>query len=68
MTDYENGFYIYTPNENNNDMCELNLHQIIQIIESYIWVTGCTDEFDIDYAEAMGVIGKMVMDEYGEIK
>lgn len=65
---YENGFYIYTPNpETEEDMHELSLPQIIQIIEGQIWLTGVSGDFDIDYAEAVGNIGKMVMNEDGEL-
>lgn len=64
---YENGFYIYTPNEDNEDMDELNLPQVIQIIEGKIWLTGCEDEYDIVYASALGAIGKMVMNEVGDV-
>tara|TARA_R110000803_G_scaffold95395_3_gene163375 strand:- start:11772 stop:11978 length:207 start_codon:yes stop_codon:yes gene_type:complete len=67
--DYENGFYIYTPSkEGAEGMHELSMPQVIQIIEGEIWLTGVYQDFDIDYVEALGVIGKMVMDEEGELK
>ncbi len=66
--EYENGFYIYTPSpEAEEGMHELSLPQIIQIIEGSIWLTGVSGEFDIDYAEAIGSIGRMVMSEGGEL-
>ena len=64
---YENGFYIYTPNVDNENMDELSIPQVIQIIEGKIWVTGMAIECNIDYAEAVGTIGKMVMSEDGEV-
>lgn len=67
--EYENGFYIYTPNkETEEDMHELSIPQIIEIIESNVWLTGCAHEFDIDYITAVGCIGKMVMNQKGELK
>tara|TARA_R110000822_G_scaffold23066_1_gene71584 strand:- start:1820 stop:2026 length:207 start_codon:yes stop_codon:yes gene_type:complete len=66
---YENGFYIYTPSkEGAEGMHELSIPQVIQIIEGEIWLTGVSGSFDIDYAKAIGVVGKMVMDEEGELK
>ena len=62
---YDNGFYIYTPNEDAADMCELNLHQVIEIIEDEIWLTGMNGTFDLDYAEAIGTIGRMVLTPEG---
>lgn len=64
--DYENGFYIYTPNEDNQIMDGLSVPQVIEIIEMDIWVTGMSETFDIDYANAVGTIGKMVMSQDGE--
>ncbi len=66
--EYENGFYIYTPSlDAAEGMHELSLPQVIQIIEGSIWLTGVSGDFDIDYTEAMGHIGKMVMNEDGEL-
>jgi hypothetical protein len=66
---YENGFYIYTPSkEGAEGMHELSIPQVIQIIEDEIWLAGASGSFDIDYAKAIGVVGKMVMDEEGELK
>ena len=65
---YENGFYIYTPSaEAEEGMHDLSMPQVIQIIEGEIWLTGVSGVFDIDYAGAIGVIGKMVMSEDGVI-
>jgi len=69
MTDYDNGFYIYTPNKSTEeDMHELSIPQVIQIIEGEVWLTGVSHDNHIDYVEAVGTIGKMVMDEEGQIK
>ena len=66
--DYENGFYTYIPSkEAAEGMHELSIPQVIQIIEGEIWLTGVSGSFDIDYASAIGVIGKMVMSEEGKI-
>jgi hypothetical protein len=66
---YENGFYIYTPSkEGAEDIHELSMPQVIEIIEGEIWLTGVNGGFDIDYAQAVGVIGKMVMSQEGELK
>ena len=64
---YDNGFYIYTPNEDNQIMDELSIPQVIEIIEDEIWLTGTLQSFDIDYAEAVGTIGKMVMSQEGVV-
>ena len=67
--EYENGFYIYHPTpEGEEGMHELSIPQIIEIIEGEIWLTGVNEAFDIHYAEAVGVIGEMVMSQEGEIK
>jgi len=67
--EYENGFYIYTPsNESAEELHELSMPQVIEIIEGVIWLTGVPAEFDIDYAEAVGAIGKMVMSQDGIIQ
>ena len=66
---YENGFYIYTPSkEGAEGMHELSMPQVIEIIEGEIWLTGVNGGFDIDYAEAHGVIGKMLMSQEGELR
>jgi hypothetical protein len=67
--EYENGFYIYTPNkEGAEGMTELSMPQVIEIIEGDIWLTGVGGDFDIDYVKAVGTIGKMVMTQEGEIR
>lgn len=66
---YENGFYIYTPSkEGAEGMHELSMPQVIEIIEGEIWLTGVNGGFDIDYTEAVGVVGKMLMNQNGELK
>ena len=65
---YENGFYAYTPNNTNFDSGGLSVPQVIEIIENDIWVTGMDETFDIDYAQAVGVIGKMLMSQDGIIQ
>ena len=66
--EYENGFYIYTPSlDAAEGRFELSLPQVIQIIEGEVWLTGVMGGYDIDYTEAMGHIGKMVMNEDGEL-
>ena len=65
---YKNGFYIYTPNSDTEEgIHELSSPQVIEIIEGQIWLTGVSGHFDIDYTEAVGSIGRMVMSEYGEL-
>lgn len=66
--EYENGFYIYTPNkETEEGMTELSMPQVIEIIEDEVWLTGVGDTFDLDYVQALGVIGKMVMSQDGKL-
>ena len=66
---YENGFYIYTPSkEGAEGMTELSMPQVIEIIESDVWLTGMDEMFDIDYVKAVGAIGKMVMTQDGVIQ
>ena len=66
--EYENGFYIYTPSkEGAEGMHEFSMPQVIEIIESDIWLTGMDEMFDIDYAKSVGTIGKMVMTQDGVI-
>ena len=64
---YENGFYAYTPNPESQHMGALSIPQVIEIIEQDIWVTGMDAVFDIDYAQDVGVIGKMLMSQDGTI-
>ena len=65
----ESGFYTYTPRaETKEDMHELSLPQVIQVIEDEVWLTGLSAGHCLDYVQAVGIIGKMVMDESGEIK
>ena len=65
---YENGFYIYTPSKDAEEgMHELSWHQVIKIIEGDVWLTGCDEAFDIDYANAVGTIGAMVMSQEGVV-
>lgn len=67
--EYENGFYIFTPTkEGEEGMHEFSIPQVIEIIEGEIWLTGVHGNFDIDYAQAIGVIGKMVMSQDGTIQ
>jgi hypothetical protein len=63
--EYENGFYIYTPRSDSNHMGGLSVPQVIEIIESEVWVTGMNETFDIDFTQAAGTIGKMVMSQDG---
>ena len=65
---YENGFYAYTPKEDSQHMGGLSVPQVIEVIEMEVWVTGMDETFDIDYAQAVGVIGKMLMSQDGEIR
>lgn len=65
---YENGFYAYTPKVDSQHMGGLSVPQVIEIIEGDIWVTGMDETFDIDYAQAVGVIGKMLMSQDGIIQ
>ena len=65
--EYENGFYIYTPSkETEEGMTELSMPQVIEVIEGEIWLTGVSDTFDLDYVQALGEIGKMVMSQDGK--
>ena len=68
MSEYKNGFYAYAPKSDSNHLGGLSVPQVIEIIESEVWVTGMDETFDIDYAEAHGVIGKMVMTQEGELR
>ena len=66
MSNYKNGFYIYTPTKDGaENMCELSMPQIIEIYDGAVWLTGCSDYYDIDYVAALGTIGKMVMSQEG---
>lgn len=66
--EYENGFYTYVPNPKaEEDMHELSIPQVIQIIEGLVWLTGVSGDFNIDYVNAIGEIGKMVMSGDGGI-
>tara|TARA_R110000851_G_scaffold237905_1_gene390728 strand:- start:411 stop:638 length:228 start_codon:yes stop_codon:yes gene_type:complete len=65
---YENGFYTYLPGEEAEEwMHELSVPQVIQIIEDEVWLAGVSEPYPVDYAEAIGVIGKMVMSGDGKI-
>lgn len=65
--EYKNGFYIYTPSkETEEGMTELSIPQVIEVIEGEVWLTGVGDIFDLDYVQALGVIGKMVMSQDGK--
>jgi len=66
--EYENGFYACTPNPESQQMDGLSVPQVIEIIELDIWVTGMGETFDIDYANAVGTIGKMLMSQDGIIQ
>lgn len=63
--EYKNGFYVYRPKEDVNYIGELSVVQIIEVIEGEIWLTGVGDSFDIDFANSVGEIGKMVMTQEG---
>lgn len=67
MSKYDNGFYIYTPNKDNQTMDGLCIPQVIEIIEMDIWLTGMTEVFEVDYVNAVGTIGKMVMSQEGVV-
>lgn len=65
---YENGFYTYIPSKiAEEQMDELSLPQVIEIIEGYVWLTGVDMVHDVDYVNALGTIGKMVMSQDGKI-
>lgn len=66
--EYENGFYAYTPKSDSGHMGGLSFPQVIEIIEMEVWVTGMDETFDIDYAQSVGVVGKMVMSQEGIIQ
>tara|TARA_R110000772_G_scaffold152088_1_gene262893 strand:- start:438 stop:641 length:204 start_codon:yes stop_codon:yes gene_type:complete len=65
---YENGFYIYTPRSDSNYLGGLSVPQVIEIIESEVWVTGMDETFDIDFVHSVGTIGKMLMSQEGQLK
>lgn len=66
---YENGFYTYLPGKDADEqMDELSLPQVIEIIEGEVWLTGVDVVHDIDYVNALGTIGNMVMSQDGVIK
>ena len=65
---YKNGFYTYIPSkEAEEGMHELSIPQVIQIIEDEVWLTGTSETSHVDYAAAIGTIGKMVMSEDGNL-
>lgn len=64
--EYADGFYIYTPDSDTESLDELTVQsQVIEIIDNKIWVTCTSASFDINYAEIVGTIGRMVMDDRG---
>ena len=65
---YENGFYAYTPKKDSQHMGGLSVPQVIEIIEMEVWVTGMDETFELDFAKAVGVIGKMLMSQDGIIQ
>lgn len=68
MSKYKNGFYTYLPSEDGeSQMSEISLPQVIEIIEGEVWLTGVSASFEIDYVDALGTIGKMVMSQEGVI-
>ena len=68
MSEYKNGFYAYIPTEECiESMHELSLPQVIQIIENFVWLTGVSNSYNLDYAQALGTIGAMLMDEDGNL-
>lgn len=67
---YENGFYIFTPKKSkavDTIYHPFMIPQVIQVIEGVVWVTGMVNEFSIKEAKRYGVIGKMVVNEYGKV-
>ena len=68
MNEYKNGFYFYHPGkEAEEGMHELSKPQVLEVFYGDVYVTGCDETFDLDYTEALGKIGKMVMSEDGKI-
>ena len=65
---YENGFYAYTPKSDTGHHGGLSVPQVIEIAKSEVWVTGLYETFDLDFVQAVGVIGKMVMSQDGMIQ
>tara|TARA_R110000850_G_C9819832_1_gene452349 strand:- start:79 stop:285 length:207 start_codon:yes stop_codon:yes gene_type:complete len=66
---YENGFYIYTPTEEaDGDWNGLDEPQIIKILWNKVYVFNLKKDIDVDYVSDIGVIGKMIMNEGGEIQ
>lgn len=68
MSEYKNGFYTYLPSKDGEvQMSEISLPQVIEISEGEVWLTGVSQSFDVDYVDALGAIGKMVMSPEGVI-
>lgn len=68
MSELKNGFYTYIPNkEAAEGMHELSTPQVIEIFEGEVHIIGIDESFDIDYVNALGEIGKIVMNEDGKI-
>lgn len=64
----KNGFYAYIPSKDGAEqMSELSTPQVIEIDDGEVWLTACVESFDIDYVNALGTIGKMVMSEDGKV-
>ena len=65
---YKNGFYTYFPSKDaQENMDELSTPQVIQVIEGEVWLTGINGGWEIDYVDAIGRIGDMVMGEDGSV-
>jgi hypothetical protein len=68
MSEYKNGLYTYLPSKDvEEQMSAISLPQVIEIIEGEVWLTGVSQSFDVDYVDALGAIGKMVMSQEGVI-
>ena len=67
----ENGFYVFNPKNVNDDFNDLlnclNVPQVIQVIEGVVWISGVELDYSIKEVEEVGVIGKMLFTEDGQI-
>ena len=67
--EYENGFYVYIPKSARKGYFDgLSVPQVIEIREGDIWLTSIDKNFNIDFVESKGCIGKMLMTQQGELK
>ena len=68
MSEYKGGFYAYIPTkECAEDMHELSFSQVVELIGDTVWLTGGYTPYDLDYVQALGTIGVMLMDEDGKL-